>query len=92
MPVYITNGTIIETSNERNTFFITVNYIECQQCQQVEQTVRLNVTPCTVILNRNNMPIPASRLRTGMTINAAFSPTMTRSLPPQANAFEIQVV
>lgn len=86
MPVTnITNGTIEYISTERGTTFVTVGSMD-------GQTVRLVVRPRTIILNTNGNPIPASDLRTGMTINAAFSSAMTRSIPPQATAYLIRVV
>ncbi len=92
MPIHISNGTIIEISSEQGTTFVTVSYIERSQGRRTEQTVRLVVTPRTVILNENGMLIPVNRLRVGMTINASFSPAMTRSIPPQSAAHFIQVV
>lgn len=92
MPIHIANGTIIEISNEQGTFFVTVNYIACSQQEQIEQTVRLVITPRTIILNENGILISANRLHVGMTIHASFAPAMTRSIPPQANAYFIQIV
>lgn len=63
-----------------------------QDNRRREQTVRLIVSRRTVILDRNGRPVPASALRIGMIINAAISPAMTRSIPPQSNAFLIEIV
>lgn len=63
-----------------------------QDNRRSEQTVRLAVSRRTVILDRNGRPVPASALRIGMIINAAISPAMTRSIPPQSNAFLIEIV
>ena len=92
MPIHISNGTIIEISSEQGTFFVTVRYMEHSAKAQTEQTIRLVVTPRTIILNENGILIPANRLHVGMTIHASFSPTMTRSIPPQANAYFIQIM
>ena len=93
MPVInISNGTIIDISRERGTTFVTVTYMETNRGRRNEQTVRLVITPRTVILNTNGAPIPASLLRVGMTINAVISSAMTRSIPPQSNAFLIQII
>ena len=53
------------------------------------QTLRLNTGRNTVILNMFGRRINACQLRKGMWINAVFSSRMTRSIPPQANAFLI---
>ena len=92
MPIHIANGTIIEISKEQGTTFVTVNYIDYSQENQMEQTIRLVITPRTIILNENGILIPANRLHEGITIHASFTPTMTRSIPPQATAFKIQVL
>ena len=55
------------------------------------QTLRLNTGRNTVILNMFGSRINACQLRKGMWINAVFSSRMTRSIPPQANAFLIIV-
>lgn len=55
------------------------------------QTLRLNTGRNTVILNMFGRRINTCQLRKGMWINAVFSSRMTRSIPPQANAFLIIV-
>lgn len=93
MPVMnLSNGTIDEISAERNNTLVTVTYMDGPGSRRSEQTVRLLVTPRTVILNPNGSPARASALRTGMVINAVFSSAMTRSIPPQAEAYMIRIV
>lgn len=53
------------------------------------QRVRLNISRNTVVLNSLGLPICACDIRRGMWIDALFSSAMTRSVPPQANAFLI---
>ncbi|GAA6500808.1 hypothetical protein K340107D12_36240 [Blautia parvula] len=55
------------------------------------QTLRLNIGRNTVILNMFGQRVDACQLRQGMWINAVFSSRMTRSIPPQANAFLLLV-
>lgn len=55
------------------------------------ETVRLNVTPGTVIVNFLGQPMCLCNIQRGMRVNAVFSSRMTRSIPPQANAFFIMV-
>lgn len=92
MPIHIANGTIIEISGEQGTTFVTVRYMDRSQVGGIEQTVRLIVTPRTIILNENGMLVPVNRLRAGMMVNASFSPAMTRSIPPQSPAHFIQIL
>lgn len=93
MPVNtISNGIITNISTDRRTTFVTVTYMENSGNRRREQTIRLVVEPRTVVLNTNGIPVPASALEIGMTIDATFSSSMTRSIPPQANAFMIRIV
>ncbi|MDE7478069.1 MAG: hypothetical protein K2M91_08985 [Lachnospiraceae bacterium] len=88
----ITNGIIESVETGRNGSFVLVSYRECPNCGRDSQTIRLNVGNNTVITDENNNRIPLTDLRTGMTVNAAFSNATTRSIPPQASAYIIQVV
>lgn len=51
--------------------------------------VRLNVDRNTILLGAMDRGISLCSIRTGMRVNAVFSSRMTRSIPPQANAFLI---
>lgn len=90
--INISNAVIEEISSERNTTFVTITYRDGPGNRGREQRVRLVIGPRTIILNQNNLPVPAGTLRTGMTINASFSSAMTRSIPPQAAAYIIKIV
>ena len=90
--IHISNGMIDEISTERGTTLVTVTYRSGSGNRRNEQTVRLVVGPRTIILNTNEVPVPVTALSTGMTINAVFSSAMTRSIPPQANAYLIEIV
>lgn len=93
MPVMnITNATIEDITSERNTTFVTVTYTSREDNRRNEQTVRLVVGPRTIILNANGSPVTANALRKGMTINAAISSAMTRSIPPQSTAYLIRII
>lgn len=92
MPVInISNGIIENIFSEQDITFVTVSYRSGSGGRRGEQTVRLVVGPRTVIVNNNGMPVPASALRAGMTVNATFSSAMTRSIPPQATAYVIRI-
>lgn len=55
------------------------------------QRIRLNIRRNTVVLNSFGLPVCACDIRRGMWIDAIFSSAMTRSIPPQANAFVITI-
>ncbi|MDE6221342.1 MAG: hypothetical protein K2G51_13115, partial [Lachnospiraceae bacterium] len=88
----ITNGRIEDVESGRNGSFVLVSSRDCPNCGRDNQTIRLNVGSNTVIMDENSNRIPLADLRTGMTVNAAFSNATTRSIPPQAAAYVIQVV
>lgn len=54
-------------------------------------TLRLNVNRNTLIFNGVGRRLRISDIHRGMWVDAAFSPVMTRSIPPQSNAFLIVV-
>lgn len=58
--------------------------------QNYERTIILITGSTTVILNGSCQPISIKDLSVGMSVNAYISPSMTRSIPPQSNAFVIQ--
>lgn len=88
----ITNGRVEDIETGRNGSFVLVSSRDCPNCGRDLQTIRLNVGNNTVIMDENSNRIPLTDLRTGMTVNAAFSNATTRSIPPQAAAYVIQVV
>lgn len=90
--IHASNATIEEISSERGTTFVTITYADGSGGRRNEQTVRLIVNSRTLILNTNENPVPVTTLRVGMTINAVFSSAMTRSIPPQATAYLIEIV
>ena len=89
--INISNGTIMEISRDRGTFFVTVTYKNSSENRKDEQTVQLVVTARTIVLDENGGLLPASSLKEGMRINASFSSAMTRSIPPQASAYIVQI-
>lgn len=88
----ITNGRIERVESGRNGSFVIISGGKCTNCNNTNDTIRLNVGENTLILNENGNKIPITDLRTNMTVNAAFSLATTRSIPPQAAAYIIQVV
>ena len=88
----LSNGFIENIDRDRGTTFLTVSYTDRRNRGRRNETIRLAVNNNTLILDEFNNRVPASRLARGMIINASFSSAMTRSIPPQANAFTIQIV
>lgn len=87
----ITNGTIDDIRTERGVSFVTVSHTDRTDNLKRRQTTTLVVNNTTIILDERGKPISPRRLRTGMTIDATISSAMTRSIPPQATAFRIQI-
>lgn len=84
---------VIQTvTADRSTTFVTIEYENRSACQNQTQTqVTLIVNKQTEIRNERGKEIPAENLESGMIINAIVSKNMTRSIPPQAQAFQICV-
>lgn len=82
---------IQEISRDRNTTFVTIAYNNCIGCRESVGSVRLVVNQDTIIQNERGQNIRAGELERGMAVDAAFSSVMTRSIPPQAQAFFIQI-
>lgn len=89
--IHISNGLIENINSENTTTFVTVSYTNPQNRRRNE-IIRLVVGNNTLIFDEFGNQIPVSELRTGMAVNATFSSAMTRSIPPQSNAFVIRVV
>lgn len=88
----LTNGRVEEIETGGSAPFLLVRHGVCANCDDRSQTIRLNIGNNTMILDENGNRISINDLRTGMLVNAAYSPAATRSIPPQATAFIIQVV
>lgn len=90
--INVFNAVIQNISSSPTTRFITISYDECVRCNNREKTVTLIADRDTIIIGQRGNSIPASELQPGMIINASFSAAMTRSIPPQSQAFVIQVI
>lgn len=89
--IRVFSAIIEEISREGNTTFVTISYDNCIGCTRSTDSVRLVVNQNTVIYDERGRNIRANELRRGMVVDANFSSTMTRSIPPQAQAFLIRV-
>lgn len=90
--IHISNGIIQEIFSDRGMTFVTIQYMDGLGNRRSEQTVRLTVGPRTIILDQNGAFVPVTVLSEGMIVNAVFSSAMTRSIPPQATAYLIEIV
>ena len=78
------------TNNSNGTILISYSMPEAGQMVSI-QTLQLNINRNTVIINSFGQSVGLCRIQPGMWINAVFSSRMTRSIPPQSNAFMIVV-
>lgn len=56
------------------------------------QEIRLNVGNNTIIIDEKGISLNLYDIEEGMHVNADFSAAMTRSIPPQSNAYRIVVL
>ena len=90
--IRVFNAVIQEIFRERNVTYVTISYNDCIGCSRASETsVRLVVDQDTDIYDERGRNIRAGELERGMTVDASFSSAMTRSIPPQAQAFFIRV-
>lgn len=90
--IRVFSAVVQNVSHERNTTFVTISYNDCIGCAGLTGPVRLVVNQDTTIQDERGRNIRASELQRGMTVDASFSSAMTRSIPPQAQAFFIQII
>ena len=89
--IQVFSARIDAVSRDRNTTLVTISYNNCIGCNNAPGTVRLVVSQNTTIQDERGRNIRSSELQRGMIVDANFSSAMTRSIPPQAQAFFIQV-
>lgn len=90
--IRVFSATIEEITRDRNTTLVTIAYSDCIGCARPEDLVRLVVNQNTVIHDERGRSIRVNDLKRGMTVDATFSSNMTRSIPPQAQAFLIRII
>ena len=86
------NAVIENISMDNRTGFVTISYKDYNDYCMNEQVVILSVDRETVIRDAFGQPMSLRDLRQGMIVDAEFSATMTRSMPPQSRAFRITVI
>ncbi|QNM06039.1 hypothetical protein [Qiania dongpingensis] len=89
----IDNALVEDTScfdNSRGSIEVSYSVPEANNITSI-QTIRLNLTGNTVILDSFGQNMCICCIQPGMWVSAIFSARMTRSIPPQSNAFLIIV-
>lgn len=89
--IRVFSALIEDIARDRGTVFVTISYTNCAGCSTPSDTVRLVVNQSTDIYDEQGRNIRPNELERGMTIDASFSSAMTRSIPPQAQAFFIRI-
>lgn len=89
--IRVFSAVIQNISRDRNATLVTISYNNCIGCASSSGTVRLVVDRNTVIHDERGRDMRAGELERGMTVDANFSSVMTRSIPPQSQAFYIRV-
>ncbi len=90
--INVFNAVIDDISSDRGNRFVTISYEECVRCENRGNRVTLVIDNDTLIIDQWGNTVGANKLQRGMNINASFSSVMTRSIPPQARAFTIQLL
>lgn len=90
--INVFNAVIDDISFDRGNRLVTISYEECVRCVNRGNRVTLIVDDNTQIIDQWGNTISTNRLQRNMNINASFSSVMTRSIPPQARAFTIQLL
>lgn len=89
--IRVFSALIEDIARDRGAVFVTISYTNCAGCSTPSDTVRLVVNQSTDIYDEQGRNIRPNELERGMTIDASFSSAMTRSIPPQSQAFFIRI-
>ncbi len=92
--IQVENAYIKEVApNTESTGYVLIAYgVNDEDNMIYEQEIRLNVGDNTIIMNESGDLLDMYDLEEGMRIAADFSAAMTRSIPPQSNAYRIVVL
>ncbi|HHV13158.1 MAG TPA: hypothetical protein GXX75_23065 [Clostridiales bacterium] len=93
--ILVAENAVIEEvmASNRNTGYVLISYEAFgQDNQSYVSQIRLNVGRDTVIMDESGASLSLYDLMEGMRVDAEFSAMMTRSIPPQSNAFRIIVL
>ncbi len=90
--VTISRGRIENITRDNRNTLITVSYSQGRNPNRIDQRIRIVVSNRTLIFDEFGNTIQASELTRDMIIDAVVSSAMTRSIPPQANAYAIRII
>ena len=92
--IHVENALIEEVaaSNERSGYILISFEVTDENDMSNLQEVRLNIGNNTIIIDEEGTTLSLNNLYEGMRIDADFSAMMTRSIPPQSNAYRIVVL
>lgn len=92
--IHVENAIIEETvANTENSGYVLISFEGFDENNMSNmQEIRLNVGDNTIIIDENGTSLSLYDLNKGMRIDADFSAAMTRSIPPQSNAYRIVVL
>lgn len=92
--VHVENAFIEEVAaNTERTGYVLISFGVSNENNMINMNeIRLNVGDSTIIMDENGMSLNLFDLIKGMRIDADFSSAMTRSIPPQSNAYRIVVL
>ncbi|MFT4143498.1 MAG: hypothetical protein QM644_03500 [Mobilitalea sp.] len=92
--IHVENALIEEVAvNNGRSGYILISFEASDENGMVNmQEVRLNVGNNTIIIDEDGISLNIDNLIDGMRIDADFSAMMTRSIPPQSNAYRIVVL
>ena len=88
----ISNATIEEITRDRNNTLVTAVYRDRRNNRGEEQRIRMVVSPATVVVTMEGVKGNVADLSVGSVVNAIVSNAATRSIPPQAEAFFVEIV
>ncbi|MFA9466105.1 MAG: hypothetical protein ACERKN_17635 [Velocimicrobium sp.] len=90
--IRVEDAFIEEILTNNRTCYVTISYGVMDDFSRIHmELLTLIVNQNTVIRNQFGQNLSCRELREGMIIDAEFSSAMTRSIPPQANAYRIIV-
>lgn len=92
--IHVENALIEEVAanNEKSGYVLISFEIYDEHDMSNLQEVRLNIGNNTIIIEEDGTSLNLNNLNEGMRIDADFSAMMTRSIPPQSNAYRIVVL
>jgi hypothetical protein len=91
--ISVQDAIIEEISIDNRSSHVTISYGVMGDFSMIHiELITLIVNQSTIIRDQFGQNLSVRDLRVGMTVDAEFSSVMTRSYPPQSNAFRITVV